>query len=157
MRVCGWLINSTCSPRNSGLPAIKAGSILAGLRGLESLLGASLKGCPNRSPNHQGTWLTFSSLLDCGLSPPSGNWGTVSLWSTALPPFPSGPQPLPCSLGGVCSAASPAAHGPELTRLPRGGTQVFGTMVAVGIIMMFYINNAAFIRGVLKHPTSFVK
>lgn len=107
-----------------------------------------MKGCPNHSPNHQGTWLTFSSLL--GLR---GNWGTASLWSTAPPPFPSGPH----SLGSVCFAASPAAHGPELTRLPRGGAREFGTMVAVGIIMMFYINNAAFIRGVLKHPTSFVK
>lgn len=41
-------------------PAMKTRSSLLGAeKGFECLLGASLKGCPNRSPNHRGTWLTF--------------------------------------------------------------------------------------------------
>lgn len=57
---CVWMAArmSPALPETLDCLGREARSVLAGRRGLGHLLGASLKDCPNHSPNRQGTWLT---------------------------------------------------------------------------------------------------
>ena len=71
---------SLALPESLDGPAMHTRSVpLWAEAGLECLLGASLKGCPNRSPNHRGTWLTFEQACQDPTLSQSRDWGILSL------------------------------------------------------------------------------
>lgn len=82
---------SLALPESLDGPAMHTRSVpLWAEAGLECLLGASLKGCPNRSPNHRGTWLTFEQACQDPTLSQSRDWGNPvpPERRTALPLLP---------------------------------------------------------------------